>query len=161
MIRSYRLRAAVWLTAAVASVTTLIPANGARAQSAACENAAEIAVLPSPLAPWTGAPLRIIVASEKPLDGELSLIAPNGKVAVTSRERRGGPPYFWLAEVATPTAGKWQAQLTRANASAACRTVSREIDVAAKQPPRPSGSKTSVWPIRNSWNRETENLYSA
>ncbi len=161
MIRSYRLRAAVWLTAAVASVATLIPANGARAQSAACEDAAEIAVLPSPLAPWTGAPLRIIVASEKPLDGELSLIAPNGKVAVTSRERRGGPPYFWLAEVATPAAGKWQAQLTRANASAACRTVSREIDVAAKQPPRPSGSKTSVWPIRNSWNRETENLYSA
>src|SRR5690606_10815602 len=84
-----------------------------------------------------------------------------GQVAASSRERRGGPPYFWLAEVAAPQPGKWRAQLIRANAPAECRTVSREIEGAAKQPPRPSGSKSSVWPIRNSWNRATENLYSA
>jgi hypothetical protein len=152
------------------TVTALLPAAGAvlailvsvadvRAQT--CDDAAEIAVLPSPLAPWKGAPLRVIFAAEKPLAGEFSLIAPNGQVAVTSRERRGGPPYFWLAEVATPAAGKWQARLTRDNAPSECRTVTREIAVAATQPPRPSGSKTSVWPVRNSWNRETENLYSA
>ena len=29
-----------------------------------CEDAAELAVLPSPLAPWKGAPLRVIVAAE-------------------------------------------------------------------------------------------------
>jgi len=133
----------------------------AHAQAGACEDAADLAVLPSPLSPWKGAPLRVIFAAEKPLSGELSLIAPNGHVVATSRERRGGPPYFWLAEVASPAAGKWQARLTRDNAPAACRTITRDIDVAAKQPPRPSGSKTSVWPIRNSWNRETENLYSA
>lgn len=160
MHRSHR-----FLTAALAvtgvCLANLVTLATARAQQSACDDAAEIAVLPSPLAPWKGAPLRVIFAAEKALEGELSLIAPNGEVAATSRERRGGPPYFWLAEVASPAAGKWQAQLTRANAPAACRTISREIDVAAKQPPRPSGSKTSVWPIRNSWNRETENLYSA
>ena len=66
---------------------------------------AEIAVLPSPIAPWKGAPLRVIVAAEKPLNGELSLIAPDGSVAAKSRERHGGPPYFWFAEVASPAAG--------------------------------------------------------
>ena len=58
-----------------------------------------LAVLPSPVTPWKGAPLRVIFAAEKPLDGELSLIAPDGSVAAKSRERHGGPPYFWFAEV--------------------------------------------------------------
>ena len=58
-------------------------------------------MLPSPLAPWKGAPLRVIFAAEKPLEGELSLIAPDGSVAATSSERHGGPPYFWFAEVAS------------------------------------------------------------
>ena len=35
--------------------------------------------MPSPLAPWKGAPLRVLFAAEKPLEGELSLIAPDGK----------------------------------------------------------------------------------
>jgi hypothetical protein len=163
MIRSYRFRAAVtvWMTAAVTAVAMLLPAEDARAQTAACDDAADIAVLPSPQAPWKGAPLRVIFAAEKPIEGELSLIAPNGQIAVMSRERRGGPPYFWLAEVAAPAAGKWQAQLTRANAPAECRTITRDIPVAATQPPRPSPVKTSVWPIRNAWNLATENLYAA
>ena len=57
-----------------------------------CGDAAELAVLPSPLVPWKGAPLRVIVAVEKPLEGELSLVAPNGTVVAKSRERLGGPP---------------------------------------------------------------------
>ena len=39
----------------------------AQAASASCEQAAELAVLPSPVAPWKGAPLRVIIAAEKPL----------------------------------------------------------------------------------------------
>ena len=41
--------------------------------------------------------MRVIIAAEKPLDGEFSLIAPDGTVAAKSRERHGGPPYFWFA----------------------------------------------------------------
>ena len=69
---------------------------GSRAQGPAsiCEDAAELAVLPSPVAPWKGAPLRVVFAAENPLEGELSLIAPDGSVAAKSRERHGGPPYF-------------------------------------------------------------------
>jgi hypothetical protein len=126
-----------------------------------CEDAAELAVLPSPIAPWKGAPLRVIFAVEKSLEGELSLIAPNGSVAAKSRERHGGPPYFWFAEVASPAAGTWHAKLARDRAPAECSTITREIVVRGAEPPRPRATEGSVWPARNVWNRATENLYSA
>ena len=98
---------------------------------------------------------------EKPLDGELSLIAPNGSVAAKSRERHGGPPYFWFAEVASPAAGTWHATLARDSAPAECSTITREIAVRTDAPPKPSATDGSLWPLRSTWNRETENLYSA
>jgi hypothetical protein len=66
----------------------------ARAQGSApaCDAAGEIASLPSPWAPWKGAPLRVMPVTEKPFQGELSLTGPDGSVAATSRERNGGPP---------------------------------------------------------------------
>lgn len=127
---------------------------------AGCQDA-EFAMLAAPLAPWKGAPLRVLVAAEQALDGELALIAPDGSVAAKSRERNGGPPYFWIAEVATPAAGTWRATLVREAAPEACRTVTREIVVSAQKPPRPSTASGSVWPVRNSWDRATENLFSA
>jgi len=117
-------------------------------------------MLASPMAPWKGASLRVIFTAEKPLDGELSLIAPDGQVAATSRDRHGGPPYYWFAEVRTPQPGAWQAKLVREGASAECQTAIRDIDVKAKQPAGPRGGK-AVWPVKEIWNRETENLYSA
>jgi hypothetical protein len=158
----------------VAAATVLLPMAGAffalafsaadsRAQGTPgnCNDAAELSVLASPIAPWKGAPLRVVFAVEKPLEGELSLIAPNGSVATKSRERYGGPPYFWFAEVNTPAAGTWRATLARDRAPAPCSTISREIVVRADRPPRPSATEGSVWPLRNSWNRSTENLFSA
>jgi hypothetical protein len=148
---------------ATAAFAFLVTATHAQAQgpAGACEDAADIAVLPSPVAPWKGAPLRVVFAAEKPLEGELSLIAPNGQVVASSRDRFGGPPYFWFAEVTEPAAGKWQAKLTRERASAACRAMTREIVVHAQQPARPSATPGSVWPVRAVWDRTTENLYSA
>ncbi|MGH6770067.1 MAG: hypothetical protein ACRECO_13715 [Xanthobacteraceae bacterium] len=131
------------------------------APSGNCEDATELAVLPSPVAPWKGAPLRVLFAAEKPLEGELSLIAPNGRVAAKSRQRHGGPPYSWFVEVAKPAAGTWRAKLARDNAPAGCSTITREIVVRDREPPRPRATSGSVWPLRNTWNRETENLYSA
>jgi hypothetical protein len=155
---------------AAASVTFLFVGTGSQAQepqvsqgpqtqipSGPCDEAS-LAFLPAPFAPWKGAPLRVVVASEKPLDSELSLIAPNGTVAATSRERHGGPPYFWFAEVASPAAGTWRAQLGRDGAPAGC---SRDIAVKAMEPPRPHAVDGSLWPIRNAWDRTTENLFSA
>ncbi len=133
---------------------------GSRAEGlfGGCDDAASFAVLAAPLAPWKGAPLRVVVAAEKPLAGELALVAPDGSVAARSRERHGGPPYFWYAEVAAPAAGTWRAQLVR---DGACSTITRDIAVGEEAPPPPHATAGSVWPLRNSWNRATEDLFSA
>ena len=85
--------AAIAATAALSTACFLglFPVGNARAQGAAsaCEEAAGLSVLPSPVTPWKGAPLRVIFAAEKPLDGELSLIGPDGNVAAKSRQRHG------------------------------------------------------------------------
>ena len=133
----------------------------AKGPSAACDDAVGLAVLASPIAPWKGAPLRVVFTAEKPLEGELSLIAPDGTVAAKSAERHGGPPYFWFAEVASPAAGTWHATLARAGAPAECGTITREIAVRKARPAPPGATKNSVWPVRDTWNRGTENLYSA
>src|SRR5262245_54517989 len=148
----------------IAGALFVVPFSGERAlaQGApACEDAAELAVLASPTTPWKGAPLRVVFAAEKPLEGELSLIAPDGKLVAKSTERHGGPPYFWFAEVAAPAAGTWHAKLVRERAPAECSTLTREIIVAGREPPRPRMVDGSVWPVRNAWSRATENLYSA
>nr|WP_210269975.1 hypothetical protein [Hyphomicrobium methylovorum] len=141
----------------------LVSAPDARAESqaASCESDVGLSVLTSPIAPWKGAPLRVIFSTEKPIDGELTLVAPDGAVQAKSREKHGGPPYFYFAEVAAPVAGKWHAKFSREGASADCSTISRDISVLAAKaaPPRATGG--SVWPLRDSWNRGTENLYSA
>src|SRR5579871_875391 len=153
---------ALWLIAS-ALFAFLFPTTDAKAQGAmgSCEDAAELAVLPSPVTPWKGAPLRVIFAAEKPLEGELSLIAPDGSVAAKSRERRGAPPYFWIVEVASPAAGTWHAKLSRDRAPPECSTITRDIAVRNEEPPRPSTVPGSVWPLRHAWNRSMENLYSA
>ena len=151
------------LLAASALLIVLFSVRDSQAQSspATCEEAAELAVLASPIAPWKGAPLRVIFAAEKPLEGEVSLIAPDGKVAAKSGERHGGPPYFWVAEVAKPVAGTWHVKLARDGAAGECATITRDIAVLDREPPRPHATDGSLWPVRNTWNRATENLYSA
>jgi hypothetical protein len=155
--------AAVLTLIAGVALLVLLPLRGARAEaSSACEEAAELSVLPSPIAPWKGAPLRILVAAEKPLQGEVSLIAPDGSVAARSAERHGGPPFSWYVEVASPAAGTWHATLAFSDAPAGCGTITRDIAVSATKPPGPPRApEGSIWTLRNNWDRATENLFSA
>ena len=110
----------------------------AEGPSGSCENAAGLAVLTSPIAPWKGAPLRVVFAAEEPLEGELALIAPDGSVSAKSRERHGGPPYFYFVEVASPAVGTWHAKFARGGAPAECSTIAREIDVRRAQASAPA-----------------------
>ncbi len=152
----------VALVAVAAFSIALCWASLSDAKASSCEEAAQLSVLASPIAPWRGAPLRVLFSAEKPIEGELSLISPDGRVAAASRERRGGPPYFWFAEVASPSAGTWLARLaTRSGAPADCATITHDIAVSERQPPSPQRGENGVWPIRNAWGRATENLYSA
>jgi hypothetical protein len=133
----------------------------AEAASGPCGEAAEFSVLSSPLAPWKGAPLRVMIVTESPLEGVMSLVAPDGSVAAKSFDRHGGAPYSWFAEVAEPAAGMWHATLALDHATADCSTITRDISVSARKPdpqPIPSGV---FWKVRNSWNHATESLFSA
>jgi hypothetical protein len=153
---SFAAATALLLIAGAFSVTAAAPPEP---KQETCESEAGLGILTSPFAPWKGAPLRVVFTSETALEGELSLIAPDGTVAAKSQGRLGGPPYSWLAEVASPAVGKWQAKLVRNGAPEGCGTVTREISVSrASSSPR---SGKGVWPVRDTWNRTTENLYSA
>jgi hypothetical protein len=145
-----------WFAAVTAAL--LVSAAQSPALAANCAEATDLTVLPSPAGPWTGAPLRVMVVSEKPVDGALSLVAPDGSVAATAPDRRGSEPYFWFAEVAKPAAGKWQATLS---ASAGCSPVSREIVVEARKPAAITAPPGKIWQVRAGWNSTTEALFSA
>jgi hypothetical protein len=133
----------------------------AEAASGVCDDAAGYSVLPSPFAPWKGAPLRVMVVTEKPLEGVLSLIAPDGSVAAKSSDRHGGAPYSWFAEVAAPAAGTWHATLALDHPAAECHTITRDITVSASKPQPLATPSGSFWQVRNNWNSTTESLFSA
>src|SRR5258707_14797383 len=78
----------------------------ADAASGSCGEAAEFSVLSSPLAPWKGAPLRVMIVTEKPLEGVMSLVAPDGSVAAKSSDRYGGAPPSRFALGARPAGGR-------------------------------------------------------
>src|SRR5262249_43007602 len=117
-----------------AQAQTAAGSHQAQAAGSACQDALELTVMPSPNAPWKGAPLRVMAVTENPVAGTFSLIAPDGSVAVKSAERHGGAPYSWFAEVAAPAAGTWRATLVLDQGPADCRTITNEITVAAKKP---------------------------
>ncbi|MEG6507430.1 hypothetical protein V6C03_00420 [Methyloligella sp. 2.7D] len=135
-------------------------ANQEVGTAAACDDPS-LAMLASPNAPWSGTKLRVLFATDEPLKGELSLIAPDGRVEAIANTQQGGPPYFWIAEVDRPAAGNWQAILTRKTASPDCISVTRKIAVAANPQRGPSSRRGAVWPVERTWTRAQENLYSA
>jgi len=141
------------LPIAGATFALLFSVAGSQAQSrsASCEETAQVAILSSPVAPWRGAPLRVVFAAEKPIRGELSLIAPDGRVAARSGPRYSGPPQVWYAEVASPVPGTWQAKLDGAGGFGGCSTIVREIAVQADKP-------RAAAP-RNQRDRATEKIY--
>jgi hypothetical protein len=149
-------------TAAATALFLFSTANSpAEAASGVCDDAAGYSVLPSPFAPWKGAPLRVMVVTEKPLEGVLSLIAPDGSVAAKSSDRHGGAPYSWFAEVAAPAAGTWHATLALDHPAAECHTITRDITVSASKPQPLATPSGSFWQVRNNWNSTTESLFSA
>lgn len=149
------------LAHAVAPLTALADKKKEALAPGECRELSGVAVQASPHAPWKGAPLRVLVVSEKPLEGSLTVFGPDGAEAARAAERRGGPPYFWSAEVANPVAGTWQATLTLNNEVDGCRTLARTISIGRAAKAGSSLSSKSVWPVRAAWNRDYENLYSA
>src|ERR1700712_1053353 len=127
------------------------------AAAGGCVTPTEVTALPTPVTPWNGAPLRVMVITEKPVEGTLSLTGPDGTAAVKSSDRHDGPPYAWFAEIAAPAAGTWRATFS---SGGDCSPFTREIAVSGKKPEFriPAGS---IWQVRDSWNATNEALFSA
>jgi len=147
--------------AAAATAFSLIGLFQMAPAAAAPQGCGEVTVLPAPLAPWTGATLRVMVIAQKPIEGTLSLTGPDGKVAVKSSDRHEGPPYSWFAEVASPAAGTWRATLEDSHAAADCSPVTRDITVGARKPEPFKIPAGSIWQTRSSWDSTNEALFSA
>jgi hypothetical protein len=105
-----------------------------------------------------GEPLRVVVVSDTPPPGpRLVGSGPSGLLALQPLQR-GGPPYWWFAQLDSPAAGRHRfALLDAAGASVACEGVR----VRARAPGPEAPSTRGWWPVRRSWNRVTENLYAA
>jgi len=157
MPSSPRFAAALRASLLTAGGFLLLSGYPAAAAFDACANSAEITILPAPQAPWTGAPLRVMVIAEKPITGVVTLIGPDGSVAAKSSDRLEGPPYSWFAEVATPAAGTWHATLSPPD----CAPITRDISVAARKPDPLRGPPGSIWQVRSGWDRTSEALFSA
>src|SRR5262245_5243067 len=83
-------------TALTGLVAIASPAFSARASwlepTKVCEDRPDATLFASPKTPNAGAPLRILAATEAPLDATLTLTSADGTVIARSTERRGGPP---------------------------------------------------------------------
>lgn len=136
-----------------------------------CEDPKDVFLFVSPGTAWTGAPLRVMAVSEKPIAGELRIVggekgrppASDGTPIVTSDVRRGGPPYFLVAEIEAPRAGLFDAVVVQRACAPGKSIASKRIFVSAGKPtpPTPPKETEGLWPIQRSWNHNLENVYSA
>lgn len=126
----------------------------------ACDDSNEVAIFRSPHRPYPGQPLRVVVtSSEDPGPIDLTLLDPEGARVEVSTHRLGGPPYTYWAEVERPMAGQWTAVLGDGSRIEAC-----ERFYVVRYPPRedePRAVEGPAWVPSWSWERDTENLYSA
>jgi len=147
------------------------PVDMAPEEPAKCEESKDIFLFVTPGNAWVGAPLRILAVSEKPIAGELRIVAAEkgrpaaveGTALATSDVRRGGPPYFMIAEIEAPRAGLYDAVLTQRACEAGKGLATKRVTVNTFKPGPPTAPKETegLWPIHRSWNRNLENVYSA
>jgi hypothetical protein len=147
------------------------PAALPPAAPAKCEDTKDVFLFVTPGTAWTGAPLRVMAVSDRPLVGALKIVpAEKGHPAdagaapvATSDVRRGGPPYFFVAEVESPRAGLYDAVLTQSACEASAPGATKRIRVGKFKagPPAAPAEDGALWPVHRNWNRAHENLYSA
>jgi hypothetical protein len=139
-----------------AAITASAPASPPPPPTCTPADPASLTVFVSPSTPRAGVPLRVLAHSEEPLEGAaLSLTDASGAELAASRERRGGPPFFWTVEIPSPAAGTYRVALRAGD-----RWTCNELTVTDGPAPRAPRS-AAAWPVRAAWDRAAERLYSA
>jgi hypothetical protein len=150
---------AVAATAAPAPPSAIPPAP-ATPPAPACGAPGDTFVFVSPERAVRGQPLRIIGLSDQEVDARL-VVTPAGGAPISALERHGGPPYFWIARIDAPTAGKWSVALVRDDACGGATLAAKAIVVRASGLPVPESPRTALWFTRAAWSPSLENVYSA
>jgi hypothetical protein len=125
-----------------------------------CEDNPGVFLFVGPNAPWTGAPLRVLAVTDKPLVGELAL-AHDGVTTTSATDRNDGPPYFWSAGLPAPAAGAWTATFKQDGCEPSRGETSIALEVGTRAPFAPWVPPHGVWVTKTSWNHAYENVYSA
>jgi hypothetical protein len=150
--------------AVAAASASAPPAPVPAAPAPACGDAGDVLVFAAPAHPVKGQRLQVVAVTDRLVDAQLTLAAPDGTVLEPVRTRQGGPPYAWIARVDAPAAGAWHATLSR---DAACPAAdlatlaTQEIAVGTHPGPVPGTPRTALWFTRAQWTPSYENLYSA
>lgn len=147
-----------------AEPVAVLDAGASGAAAVRCEPEPKVFLFVAPVQPAVGEPLRVLAVSDQPLEGELQLNERHDGGAAASAQggpRRGGPPYFWTAEVTPKHAGSWAATWSQPGCQGEVGLVQQSLTVSprGRWPPKPP--KSGVWPTRFAWNRDFENVYSA
>lgn len=125
-----------------------------------CRMPDDTLIFVSPDYPSVERPLRVVVTSERRFD-EARLVlesrADGGEIAGWTELRQGGgPPYFWVGNIALAEPGRYRLALRdQAGDTKTCRRF--RVQKKTKELLRPLDE---LWRARRSWNRRWENLYS-
>lgn len=144
------------IKALLAGLLLLAPASARAAET--CGEAADVRIWSSPENPTAGSPLRLMVVSEGNLQGSIAVNLPAKSTQTLETIRRGGPPFSFSAELASPPAGQMRVALVSKGKTISCRRISvaPRGRASARRPQGPG-----AWVVTRSWNRNLENLYSA
>ncbi len=144
-----------------------------------CEDARDAHIFVSPRAPWTGAPLRILAVTDRPMAADLRVVRAAhvghgaaakdagsandaGAPLAASSTRRGASPYFWTTELPAPRPGGYAISLTQGACPPGEGSTSRTVMVARDAPPTPPPpTDDALWHSRNHWSHYFEQVYSA
>lgn len=124
-----------------------------------CDDGLDNAIFRSPFRPNPTQPLRVIATlTEDPGPVAFRVFGPNGEPAEGTVHVLGGPPYTHWFEIERPVPGRYVAVLGDGP-----RTVACERFTVARSPPAlpPRHAIGPAWESVWSWERDTENLYSA
>ncbi|MFK7999901.1 MAG: NlpC/P60 family protein [Polyangiales bacterium] len=124
-----------------------------------CDDGLDNAIFRSPFRPNPTQPLRVIATlTEDPGPVAFQVFGPDGEPAEGSVHVLGGPPYTHWFEIERPVPGRYVAVLGDGPRTVACERFTVARSPPALSPREPVGPAwESVW----SWERDTENLYSA
>jgi hypothetical protein len=144
------------VTAESATTADVAPSAAPEAIPAKCEAKGDASIFVAPRAPRVGAALRVIAHGEAAIEGaSLSIVDDKGAEIQGSRERHGGPPYFFRVEIPSAKAGTYRAILRAGERSSCAEIVVRDGELTKER------WSAGVWPVRASWDRAAERLYSA